>query len=203
METLVERRGRSLVPRVGGAQEISQRRRAAGARRAQERGDVEGGAVRRIGDALGRQRVQQRNAVVAEPAEHPPESARETARIVVVHYHLRTRVDRQPGECRSKRLNWWQRMSSVRSGFFARKIAVNVRVHRPRNVSSGIRTLPGRGVCQVEPAVYDHQRRIIQDRGERRCVNQGCVAHPSDHATARWQSRDGYGSGIYILGSRF
>jgi hypothetical protein len=100
--------------------------------------------------------VQERHALVAQPAQHPPQPHREVAAQVVVDHDLRLRRDPALVHARGEFLDVWKRVPAVLPGLLAGEILVHVQEVRSGNVGLGVGAAPFFGVHEVVANVEDH-----------------------------------------------
>jgi hypothetical protein len=126
---------------------------------------------------LGKTAVQYGDSVVSNPAEQPPKAACKHAVVLIVGDDLFSARDTQPPERPGEQLDVRQRVSSVRPGFWPGQVAIEMRVHRTRNVAGPPLPFAPSDIVEPEPAIDDGERRVAQAGGE--CVgrDEGSECH--------------------------
>ena len=103
---------------------------------------------------------------MTEPAQEPPQSAREHPTVLIVRDDLHPRsagiADAKPPERIGEHQRVRQRMPSIRPGSGAGKIVVQVRVDGAGNVTAGVFAPAPPVVVQLEATVDDDNRWILK-----------------------------------------
>ena len=128
-------------------------------------------------DPRGEAAVEHGDGVVPQPAEHPPQAARENARVLVVRDHLPGGVDPHAAECLPEFVDGRQRVTPVAARRVAGEVPLQVGVHGARNVRRCVHLLAPRRVVEREPAVDDAKRLVGQMSRQRLCVDERRVGH--------------------------
>ena len=130
----------------------------------------------------GKTAVQQRNAVVTQPAQEPPKPSGHHAASVVINYNLRRRNNTKTAKAFGQLRGVRQGMTAIAAIHRPRKIAVKVEKSGSREVAFTIGTFAGRRVGKLV-ANIDHQpvwvvtfaqqRRDIDQRTKHRRAHSG------------------------------
>ena len=110
--------------------------------------------------------VEHGDRIVSEIPQHPPQPARERARILVVRDDLRLVSNAETGERRRHRIERGERMAPVGAGTRPGEVVREVDEHGARNVARAILRGAPVLILQVVAAVCDEPRRIVEMCGE-------------------------------------
>src|SRR5262249_30567336 len=115
--------------------------------------------------------------IVAEPPQHPPESARERSVVLVVRNDLDTARNAETAQSVSKRGRIRQRMPAVFPTLGTRQVPIEMRVDRAANMSRLVRVLSPCHVVELEAAIDDGPVLVAEMERQRRCGDQSPKRH--------------------------
>src|SRR5690554_5712812 len=118
--------------------------------------------------------VEHGHAIVADPAQHPPQSRSDRAADIVVGHDLIVGADAAPAEPRGELVGVGQRVATVAPVARAGQIFVQMQEARAGDVALCIGVAPGARVGKIMTAVDDSQAFLSKMGGQRTDVDD-CV----------------------------
>src|ERR1700733_4361346 len=110
--------------------------------------------------------VEHGHLLMTDPAQQPPGARRVGAVALIISHHLHAPINAPACRSRAPRLNARQRMAAAARADRARKIAIQMRVERVRDVTGGICTLAPVGLREFEAAIEDRALGLAHEGGK-------------------------------------
>src|SRR5256885_573651 len=101
---------------------------------------------------------------MAQPTQQPPQAAREHDAVLIVRNNLPAAGDAEAAESPGEHVNVWKGMTSVRTAFGPRQVAIEMRISRTRNVRGRPFPFAPRHIVELETAVHDDPQRVGASR---------------------------------------